>query len=32
VLRDGGPRTRDLGGQAGTLEVGKAIAEAVSRA
>ena len=32
LLRDGGPRTRDLGGQAGTLEVGKAIAEAVAHA
>jgi tartrate dehydrogenase/decarboxylase/D-malate dehydrogenase len=30
-LADGGPRTRDMGGQAGTEEVGKAIAEIVSR-
>jgi tartrate dehydrogenase/decarboxylase/D-malate dehydrogenase len=29
VLRDGGPRTRDLGGQAPTAEVGKAIAAAL---
>ncbi|HEU4970102.1 tartrate dehydrogenase [Sphingomonas sp.] len=29
VLRDGGPRTRDLGGQAPTVEVGKAIAAAL---
>jgi tartrate dehydrogenase/decarboxylase/D-malate dehydrogenase len=27
LLRDGGPRTRDMGGQAGTEEVGKALAE-----
>ena len=32
LLREGGPRTRDMGGQAGTVEVGKAIAEIVSRA
>ena len=32
LLRDGGPRTRDMGGQAGTQEVGKALAEAVARA
>ena len=30
VLRDGGPRTRDMGGQAGTEEVGRAIAEIVA--
>ena len=29
LLRDGGPRTRDMGGQAGTMDVGRAIAEAV---
>ena len=29
LLRDGGPRTRDMGGQAGTDDVGRAIAEAV---
>ena len=29
VLRDGGPRTRDLGGQASTTDVGKAIAAAI---
>jgi tartrate dehydrogenase/decarboxylase / D-malate dehydrogenase len=29
VLRDGGPRTADLGGRATTLEVGEAIASAV---
>ena len=29
VLRDGGPRTRDLGGQAPTIEVGKAVAAAL---
>ena len=27
LLREGGPRTRDMGGQAGTEEVGKALAE-----
>ena len=32
LLREGGPRTRDLGGQAGTAEVGRSIAEAVSAA
>ena len=32
LLREGGPRTRDMGGQAGTVEVGKAIAEIVARA
>jgi tartrate dehydrogenase/decarboxylase/D-malate dehydrogenase len=31
LLRDGGPRTRDMGGQAGTQEVGKALAEIVAR-
>ncbi len=30
LLRDGGPRTRDMGGQAGTADVGKAIAQAVA--
>ncbi len=30
LLRDGGPRTRDLGGQAGTEELGKALAEIVA--
>ncbi len=30
LLRDGGPRTRDMGGQSGTEEVGKAIAEIVA--
>jgi tartrate dehydrogenase/decarboxylase/D-malate dehydrogenase len=30
LLREGGPRTRDMGGQAGTEEVGKAIAEIVA--
>ena len=30
LLRDGGPRTRDVGGQAGTVEVGKALAEIVA--
>jgi tartrate dehydrogenase/decarboxylase/D-malate dehydrogenase len=32
LLREGGPRTRDMGGQAGTVEVGRAIAEIVSGA
>jgi tartrate dehydrogenase/decarboxylase/D-malate dehydrogenase len=27
----GGPRTRDMGGQAGTEDVGKALAEMVAR-
>ncbi len=27
-----GPRTRDIGGAAGTIDVGKAIADAVARA
>jgi len=31
LLAEGGPRTRDLGGQAGTVEVGRAIAEVVAR-
>ncbi len=31
MLRDGGPRTRDMGGQAATVDVGKALAEAVAR-
>ena len=31
LLRDGGPRTRDMGGQAGTEEVGRALADLVSR-
>ena len=31
LLRDGGPRTRDMGGQAGTEEVGRAIADLVAR-
>jgi tartrate dehydrogenase/decarboxylase/D-malate dehydrogenase len=30
LLRDGGPRTRDMGGQAGTEDVGRAIAEIVA--
>ena len=30
LLREGGPRTRDMGGQAGTVEVGKAIAEIIA--
>ncbi|MCC7282351.1 MAG: tartrate dehydrogenase [Acetobacteraceae bacterium] len=30
-LAEGGPRTRDMGGQAGTEEVGRAIAEIVAR-
>ncbi len=32
LLGEGGPRTRDMGGQAGTEDVGKALAEAVTRA
>jgi tartrate dehydrogenase/decarboxylase / D-malate dehydrogenase len=32
LLREGGPRTRDMGGQAGTEEVGTALAQAVARA
>jgi tartrate dehydrogenase/decarboxylase/D-malate dehydrogenase len=31
LLREGGPRTRDMGGQAGTADVGRALAEAVAR-
>ena len=30
LLREGGPRTRDMGGQAGTAEVGRAIAALVA--
>jgi tartrate dehydrogenase/decarboxylase / D-malate dehydrogenase len=30
LLRDGGPRTRDMGGQAATEEVGRALAEIVA--
>ena len=29
LLREGGPRTRDMGGQAGTAEVGQALAEII---
>jgi tartrate dehydrogenase/decarboxylase/D-malate dehydrogenase len=32
LLREGGPRTRDMGGQAGTSDVGRALAEEVARA
>jgi tartrate dehydrogenase/decarboxylase/D-malate dehydrogenase len=32
LLRDGGPRTRDMGGQAGTEEVGRALAALVASA
>jgi tartrate dehydrogenase/decarboxylase/D-malate dehydrogenase len=32
LLQEGGPRTRDMGGQAGTVDVGRAIAEAVATA
>jgi tartrate dehydrogenase/decarboxylase/D-malate dehydrogenase len=32
LLAQGGPRTRDMGGQAATVDVGKALAEAVARA
>ena len=32
LLGQGGPRTRDMGGQAGTVDVGKALAEEVGRA
>ncbi|MCX7932227.1 MAG: tartrate dehydrogenase [Rhodovarius sp.] len=32
LLAEGGPRTRDMGGQASTVDVGKALAEAVARA
>jgi tartrate dehydrogenase/decarboxylase/D-malate dehydrogenase len=31
LLAEGGPRTRDMGGQAGTVDVGRAIAEAVAQ-
>jgi tartrate dehydrogenase/decarboxylase/D-malate dehydrogenase len=31
LLGQGGPRTRDMGGQAGTEDVGKALAEMVAR-
>ena len=31
LLREAGPRTRDMGGQAGTAEVGNALAEIVGR-
>ena len=31
LLAEGGPRTRDLGGNAGTVEVGQALAEVVGR-
>ncbi|MBV9539419.1 MAG: tartrate dehydrogenase [Acidisphaera sp.] len=31
LLRDGGPRTRDMGGQAGTADVGRALAEIVAK-
>ena len=30
LLRESGPRTRDMGGQAGTVEVGRALAEIVT--
>jgi tartrate dehydrogenase/decarboxylase / D-malate dehydrogenase len=32
LLRESGPRTRDMGGQAGTADVGKALAEIVAAA
>jgi tartrate dehydrogenase/decarboxylase/D-malate dehydrogenase len=32
MLREGGPRTRDMGGQAGTEDVGRALADLVARA
>jgi tartrate dehydrogenase/decarboxylase / D-malate dehydrogenase len=32
LLAEGGPRTRDLGGQANTVDVGRALAEAVAAA
>ena len=32
LLQDGGPRTRDLGGQAGTVEVGRALSALVATA
>ena len=31
-LAEGGPRTRDMGGNAGTVDVGRALADAVARA
>jgi tartrate dehydrogenase/decarboxylase/D-malate dehydrogenase len=31
LLAEGGPRTRDMGGNAGTVDVGKALAEAVAK-
>jgi tartrate dehydrogenase/decarboxylase/D-malate dehydrogenase len=31
LLRDSGPKTRDMGGQAGTADVGKALAEIVAQ-
>ena len=31
LLAEGGQRTRDMGGQAGTVDVGRAIAEAVAK-
>ena len=31
LLTEGGQRTRDMGGQAGTVDVGRAIAEAVAK-
>jgi len=31
LLSEGGPRTRDMGGEAGTVEVGKALAETVAQ-
>jgi tartrate dehydrogenase/decarboxylase/D-malate dehydrogenase len=31
LLRESGPRTRDMGGQAGTADVGRALAEIVAR-
>jgi tartrate dehydrogenase/decarboxylase/D-malate dehydrogenase len=30
LLRDSGPKTRDMGGQAGTADVGNAIAQLVA--
>jgi tartrate dehydrogenase/decarboxylase/D-malate dehydrogenase len=30
LLRESGPRTRDMGGQAGTEDVGRALAEIVA--
>jgi tartrate dehydrogenase/decarboxylase / D-malate dehydrogenase len=32
LLREGGPRTRDMGGQAGTEDVGRVLAEMVAKA